>query len=76
MINAGGVTAAIIGISTTGDFAQTDTCGNIIPAHAKCTISVTFKPTASGNRIGNLTLVDNAGNSPQAVSLSGKGGRR
>ena len=75
VINTGGVAAAIIGVSTTGDFAQTSTCGNSIPAHAKCTFSVTFKPTGSGNRIGSLTFVDSASNSPQLISLSGKGGR-
>ena len=57
----------------TGDFAQTNTCGASLAAHDSCTISVTFKPTAPGKRIGNLPLHDNASNSPQVVDLSGKG---
>jgi len=34
---------------------------------------VTFTPTTTGNRSGTLTLSDNAGNSPQTVTLSGTG---
>jgi hypothetical protein len=36
-----------------------------------CAINVTFTPTASGSRSGSLTLTDNAGDSPQTVSLTG-----
>jgi hypothetical protein len=36
-----------------------------------CVINVTFTPTASGSRSGSLTFTDNAGDSPQTVSLSG-----
>src|SRR5215472_14847335 len=37
------------------------------------TINVTFAPTASGARMGTLSVTDNAGGSPQTVSLSGNG---
>ncbi|MFZ0961171.1 MAG: choice-of-anchor D domain-containing protein, partial [Terriglobia bacterium] len=33
-----------------GDFAQSNNCGSSVVAGANCTISVTFKPTASGTR--------------------------
>src|SRR5207249_3130960 len=37
------------------------------------TINVTFTPTASGARTGTLSLTDNAGGSPQIMTLSGNG---
>jgi hypothetical protein len=60
-------------ITTSGDFAQTNNCAGSVAASAGCTISITFTPTAAGNRTGALTLTDNALNSPQTVSLSGMG---
>ena len=73
--NASGVAVKIAGMSVTGDFAQTNTCGVSLAAHRTCGISVTFAPTANGKRTGNLTLTDNAPNSPQVVDSSGKGNR-
>jgi Abnormal spindle-like microcephaly-assoc'd, ASPM-SPD-2-Hydin len=73
LTNTGTVALAITGISASGDFAETDTCGSSVAAGANCTISVTFKPTASGTRTGALSLTDNATGSPQSVSLTGTG---
>src|SRR5438034_11037663 len=42
-------------------------------AGGTCTINVTFTPTASGARTGTLSLTDNAGGSPQIMTLSGNG---
>lgn len=56
------------------DFAaNTGTCLSGVAAGANCTLSFTFAPHASGLRNGLLTITDNAGDSPQAVSLSGTG---
>jgi probable HAF family extracellular repeat protein len=63
---------AIIGTNA-GDFAQTHTCGGSLAAAASCTISVRFKPTASGTRTAALSITDNAAGSPQEVSLTGSG---
>ena len=63
----------VTGISVTGDFAQTNTCGSSVAAGQQCSISTTFTPTASGVRSGALTITDSANNSPQAVTLSGTG---
>jgi hypothetical protein len=71
--NAGGTTVTIAGIATAGDFAQKNTCGTSLAAHATCNISVTFKPTARGTRNGKVTLHDNATNNPQIVNLTGTG---
>jgi hypothetical protein len=72
VINASGATAKINGISITGGFAQTNTCGASLAAHNTCDISVTFEPTAKEKRTGTLSLKDNATNSPQVVNLNGK----
>jgi hypothetical protein len=61
------------GITTSGNFAQTNTCVTPIGPGASCTISVTFAPTATGTLTGTLTITDDANTSPQAVSLSGAG---
>jgi hypothetical protein len=44
-----------------------------VAAEASCTISVTFTPAADGSRSGTLTITDNAGGSPQSVTLTGTG---
>ena len=71
--NTGTAAAALSAIATTGDFAQTNTCGTSIAAGASCTVSVTFTPTASGTRSGSLTIASNASNSPATVALTGTG---
>jgi len=75
--NTGNGTLSITSLALTGtnasDFAQTNTCGSSVAASAKCTISVTFTPSASGSRAASLSITDNASGSPQTVSLSGTG---
>ncbi len=63
--------ASVSGISTSGDFAQTNNCGSSIAANGSCTVSVTFSPTATGSRTGTLTV--SAGGVTDTVSLSGTG---
>ena len=61
-------------ISTTGDFAASaTTCTTSLAAKGKCTISVTFTPTAIGTRTGQLSVSDSASNSPQTSNLTGTG---
>ena len=68
------VTMTGIAISTTGDFAvSATTCTTSLAAKAKCTISVTFTPTVTGARTGELSVSDSASNSPQTSALSGTG---
>jgi hypothetical protein len=69
--NPTGSAASVSSIAATGDFAQTSTCGSSIAANGSCTVSVTFKPTATGARTGTLTV--NAGGTSNSVSLSGTG---
>jgi hypothetical protein len=71
--NTGNGAASISGITTTGDFSQTNTCGSSLAAGASCTVSVTFTPTASGTRTGSLSIASNAPGSPATVALTGTG---
>ena len=66
-------TALNVAIATSGDFAETDTCGTSLAPSLSCTISVTFAPTFPLTRTGSVTVTDNAANSPQTVMLSGVG---
>ncbi|MFC1420307.1 choice-of-anchor D domain-containing protein [Streptacidiphilus sp. N8-3] len=71
--NTGTAAASVTGVSTTGDFSQTNTCGSSIAVNGSCTVSVKFTPTASGARTGSLSIAGNASNSPATVALSGTG---
>jgi hypothetical protein len=57
-----------------GDYAQSaTTCGSNLAAGAKCTISITFTPKATGGRPASLTITDSAITSPQSMKLVGTG---
>lgn len=75
--NTGTATLTIAAVAITGtdagDFAQTHTCGSSLAPGASCGIRVTFKPTASGTRMADLSVTDNAAGSPQHAPLSGIG---
>ena len=71
--NTGNVPLGISGIATTGDFAQSNSCGAALAAGTSCSIAVTFTPSIPGIRQGVLTITDNTSSSPQTVSLTGTG---
>ena len=62
-------------VTPSGDFTlSSDGCtGTLLAPAAKCIVSVVFTPSQTGTRTGTLTIADGAFNSPQTVSLSGKG---
>jgi archaellum component FlaF (FlaF/FlaG flagellin family) len=77
LTNSGGTVVnlwqiAILGINA-GDFSKTTTCGSTLGPSATCTVSVTFTPTATGARTASLLISNNAGASPQSLSLTGTG---
>jgi hypothetical protein len=69
------LTISSIGITglNAGNFTQTHTCGTFLAVGASCTISVKFKPNATGTRTAAVSVHDNAANSPQKVALYGTG---
>jgi hypothetical protein len=77
LLNNGSALLSIssIGITGTnpGDFSQTNNCGVSLAAGNDCTIVVTFKPTVVGARSASVSVTDNAGGSPQSISLTGTG---
>jgi hypothetical protein len=74
--NDGSLPVTLTGMSTTGEFAETNTCGASLAAHATCSIRITFKPVAAGNGTGTIILTGNASNCPELVELAGKGTKR
>jgi hypothetical protein len=74
LTNAGGAALTIRSISISGDFSETNNCGQGVGANSSCQISVTFTPTATGARNGTLSITDSAPGSPQTVALTGTGG--
>src|SRR5437667_438937 len=80
LTNSGSAALTINSISTLSLHDALPICASACPtspatlaAGANCTINVTFTPTASGARTGTLSLTDNAGGSPQIMTLSGNG---
>src|SRR5262245_51163011 len=73
LTNSGTSALNIASIATTGDFTETNTCGTVLAAGAKCNINVSFTPTLVGTETGTITITDNAPGSPQMFSLTGTG---
>jgi hypothetical protein len=78
LTNSGTAPLLITGIAITGDFALktvAKSCSTTKPvaAGANCVFKVTFKPTKTGLRTGDLKITDNAPTNPQDVPLSGTG---
>jgi phospholipase C len=71
--NFGTTPTTINGVSVTGDFTQSNNCGNSLAAKSSCNISVSFTPTAAGNRPGTLSVNDSDPSSPQVLALTGVG---
>lgn len=69
-----GVVALTFTTATTGDFAESDTCGGSVPAGGSCALDVTFTPTVEGALTGDLTVTTNDPANPTlTVALSGTG---
>ncbi len=73
LTNSGTAPLTISGITSTGDYTQSNTCGTGVAVSGKCTIQVTFTPTATGSRSGSVSITDNAAGSPQQIALTGNG---
>ena len=77
LTNKGTGALTISGMTITGtnskDFTQSNNCGTSLAPGKTCTVTVNFKPTATGSRSAILSISDNDVilPSPQAVSLSG-----
>ncbi len=77
MTNNGTATLNLSSIAPTGtnagDFTQSNTCGSSLTQNASCVITVVFKPSTTKKETANISVTDNAGGSPQTVSVTGAG---
>src|ERR1700722_10670654 len=75
--NGGNANVSVSGISIAGknpaDFGQANTCGAVLAFSARCNVSVTFSPTATGPRSASLTISNNGPGGVHAASLIGNG---
>src|SRR5271163_578491 len=69
-----GITVLMEGVTgAVSPYKVTNGCDGPLAPGAKCSIEVTFTPTASGAQDGTLMIIDNAEHEPQSVKLIGKG---
>ncbi|HEX4424596.1 MAG TPA: choice-of-anchor D domain-containing protein [Terriglobales bacterium] len=74
LANTGTTPLKITDIVTSGiDFAQTNSCGQILAPGATCTIQITFKPAITGPRLATVQVLDSDPSSPQSLVLNGTG---
>lgn len=75
--NIGNVPLTISSIDVTAPFSRVtgnpDDCGSTLEVLQMCHIRVIFTPTAAGPVSGNVTITDDASDSPQTVPLTGTG---
>jgi hypothetical protein len=63
----------IIGVNARDFFVSFDSCPPDLVGNSSRTVSVEFRPTATGPRTASLAFSDNGGASPQVVRLGGTG---
>lgn len=73
LTNTGNAALNLSSVTSTAEFAQSNTCGASLAAGANCTFSVTFTPAAVWTRSGFITIMDNGLDSPQLIPLAGRG---
>lgn len=70
--NSGTDDLSVTSVSADGDFiSDASACPSQLPAGQHCDIKIAFKPSATGTRMGTLTINDNAPGSPHTVKLEG-----
>ncbi len=62
----------IASVTATGTYTVSDTCGSELAAGASCTVTVTFIPTARGDRRGALTISDGTPAGRYQVYIQGR----
>jgi len=67
----------ISGITMSGpsaaQFSSVNNCGTIVPASGACSVSVVFKPTATGTQTATMTISSDAATPLTPVALTGTG---
>ncbi len=73
LTNNTGATITIFGITTSGNYSETNTCGTSLAATKVCAIAVMFTPTTTGTVPGTLTITSSYAGSPQTLPIIGTG---
>ncbi len=74
LANIGSAPVTNLSLNLTGDYALTVPCtATTLAPNATCTATITFTPTALGQRAGTLTITSSDPNSPTLVPLTGTG---
>ncbi len=69
LTNQQATSLTISGITTTGNFSQTNDCPATLPGNGTCTVTVNFAPPSSGTKTGGVNV--NYGSGTQSLFLSG-----
>lgn len=76
-LGAGSADLALASISLSGthsgQFAQSNNCGSVLPAANTCTIQVRFGPTSVGAKVADLVVTPSGGATARRVALAGTG---
>jgi hypothetical protein len=72
LTNSGTAPLTVTAVNVSGDFSQKNNCSSV-PVGGQCSVAITFTPTESGPRSGQLSITDNVPGSPQQIPLSGTG---
>ncbi len=72
LTNTGTAALTLTSIAASANFAETNDCGSSLAAGANCAVNVTLAPQTTGSLSGTVTFTDNAADSPQTVSLTGR----
>ena len=56
-----------------GDFAETNDCGPVLPAGKSCAVRIRFTPRESGERRAVIRIVDDGEANPHEVGVNGIG---
>ncbi|MGB8473655.1 MAG: choice-of-anchor D domain-containing protein [Candidatus Acidiferrum sp.] len=69
------VNSISLGGADPSQFQEMDTCQtpSVLQPTKFCSISITFQPTGTGSQQATLSIVDDAPDSPQSVTLNGAG---
>ncbi len=75
LTNQQSVPLNIASVAASGDYSESDNCvsGSPISAGGTCWVSITFTPTTSGTRTGQVTVSDDAPGGVQVVNMTGTG---
>ncbi|HEY6293552.1 MAG TPA: SBBP repeat-containing protein [Terriglobia bacterium] len=74
LINAGSAPLQITDITASGDYAESNTCGTVVPAGSgTCTISITYTPVTAGPSTDQIIITDTAAGSPHTITVTGNG---